>query len=77
MSTSEMNQTGETHLTVSGMSCGSCKRHVGDALRAVPGVSAVEVDVTAGRARVQHAPDVAPARLVAAVVAAGFGARPS
>ena len=34
-------------LTVEGMTCGSCVKHVKQALQAVPGVVHVEVDVDA------------------------------
>lgn len=65
----------ETLLDVTGMTCGSCVRHVGDALRAVPGVLAVEVDLRAGRVRVRHtAGSAVPERLVQAVVQVGYGA---
>lgn len=39
-------------LEVQGMSCGSCVRHVTEALRPLPGVSGVEVDLQTGRVRV-------------------------
>ncbi len=42
-------------LTIEGMMCQACVGHVGKALRAVPGVVEVEVDLAAGRATVRHA----------------------
>ncbi|HQR85427.1 MAG: copper-binding protein [Burkholderiales bacterium 35-55-47] len=39
-------------LKVEGMTCGSCVKHVKQALEAVPGVAHVEVDLASGRARV-------------------------
>ena len=60
-------------LSVTGMTCGGCVRSVRGALEAVPGVRAVEVDLEAGRARVQAEPGLAP-KLVEAVFDAGFEA---
>lgn len=66
-----------TTLQITGMTCNGCVQHVGAALRAVPGVTAVEVELTAGRARVIHDPERSPVSgLVAAVVAAGYQAAP-
>ncbi|CAI8714230.1 copper chaperone [Pseudomonas sp. IT-196MI5] len=39
-------------LQVQGMSCGSCVKHVTEALRPLEGVSGVEVDLRAGRVKV-------------------------
>jgi len=61
-----------TTLSIAGMSCNNCVRHVGDALRGVPGVTAVEVSLP-GRAEVTH-DDVAPEALLAAVESAGYEA---
>ena len=62
-----------TLLTVHGMHCGSCVRHVQDALAALPGVSA-EVDLAAGRATVARPPSVRVADLLAALDEAGYAA---
>ena len=65
----------ETRLEVTGMTCGSCVRHVTEALRAVAGVRDVEVQLRDGVVRVWHGPEVgAGDALVAAVRAAGYGA---
>jgi copper chaperone CopZ len=64
-----------TTLSIGGMSCNNCVRHVGDALKAVPGVSAVEVSLPDQRATVTHG-GVAPAELIAAVESAGYEATP-
>jgi copper chaperone CopZ len=40
------------NLSITGMTCGNCVKHVEKALRDVPGVQEVEVDLTAGTARV-------------------------
>ena len=62
-------------VTVSGMTCGSCKRHVEHALAAVPGVSAAEVDLAGGTATVTFDPAAAPPeRLLEAVREEGYGA---
>jgi len=39
-------------LQVEGMRCGSCVKHVTQALQPLPGVSRVEVDLPSGRVRV-------------------------
>lgn len=63
-------------LTVDGMTCGSCVRHVTAALRTVEGVTAVEVERRAGRAVVTHdAERASTAAMIAALAAAGYEAR--
>lgn len=62
-------------LVISGMSCQHCVKAVTDALAAVGGVDAVDVDLASGTARVEGQADTAA--LVAAVVAAGYGAEPT
>lgn len=57
------------------MTCNGCVRHIGDALRAVPGVAAVEVHLIDQKARVVHDPERSPLPiLIAAVLGAGYGA---
>ncbi len=64
-----------TTLSISGMTCNGCVRHVDKALRGVPGVTAVEVSLAEHRAKIDHDPDKAPApALIAAVEAAGYTA---
>ncbi|HLL25618.1 MAG TPA: heavy metal-associated domain-containing protein [Kofleriaceae bacterium] len=63
-----------TTLRVSGMTCNGCVKHVDAALREVPGVSAVEVDLAAGHAKVVHEDIAPPAVLIAAVGEAGYQA---
>lgn len=71
-----MTTNHETTLAVPDMTCGLCVRHVGDALRRVPGVAGVEVDLRARTARVRHDPGVAPTPdLIAALDRAGYAAR--
>jgi Cu+-exporting ATPase len=62
-------------LTVTGMTCGSCKRRVENALTAVPGVADARVDVAGSAAVVAYDPaTVTPERLIDAVRAAGYAA---
>lgn len=68
-------------LDVRNMSCGSCVKHVTQALQAVAGVTGVQVDLDRGRVQVQTsaAADAKPAltpALVAALDSAGYPAAP-
>jgi len=66
-----------TTLQITGMTCNGCVRHVDAALRGVPGVTAVEVELAGGQARVVHDPERSPVPgLIAAVAAAGYEAAP-
>ena len=65
---------GTIELAIEGMGCEGCVQAVERALRAVPGVRTVRVDLAAGRARVDHEGTQAEA-LVAAVEKAGYEAR--
>ena len=60
-------------LNVQGMSCGSCVKHVTEALQALAGVDGVEVDLQSGRVRVGGNPD--SAALLAALDDAGYPAQ--
>ena len=59
------------HLKIEGMMCVHCQAHVEQALRAVPGVTEVSVDLQGGKAAVQGG---SIPELIAAVKAAGYGA---
>lgn len=60
------------------MTCNGCVKHVTSALRDLPGVTAVDVDLANGRAKVVHDPEASPVpSLVAAVDAAGYEATSS
>jgi copper ion binding protein len=62
-------------FTVQGMHCGGCVKSVTRAVSQVPGVKGVEVSLEKGAASVEYdAAAVAPAAIVAAIEAAGFGA---
>ncbi len=55
---------------VQGMTCGGCAKHVEKALRSVPGVTEVAVDVAKGLATVQGSATFEA--MAASVVAAGY-----
>lgn len=60
-------------LKVGGMSCGGCVAQAEKTLRGIPGVSAAEVALAEGRARVQYDPgQAAPENLAATLSKAGF-----
>lgn len=63
----------ETVLMVSGMTCGGCANTVTRILSRVPGVVGAKVDFAAGRATIKG--EAPPAELIAAVEAAGYGAK--
>ena len=57
-------------LKVTGMMCPHCQSHVEKALKAVPGVTEVSVDLSGGKATVTGGDTAA---LIAAVTEAGYG----
>ena len=61
-----------TELKVGGMTCEGCVNAVKRTLSRVPGVTSVQVDLAAGRARVEGEADAA--RLIEAVEKAGYEA---
>jgi len=62
----------DTTLRVTGMTCGACVKHVDRALRALPFVQEVEVDLRAGTVRVKHDRDASLPALTDAVREAGY-----
>lgn len=62
-------------LKIDGMHCSGCVNAVRRVLEASPSVTAVSVDLDAGRATVEASAPVDPTRLVAAVEDAGYDAR--
>jgi Cu+-exporting ATPase len=68
-----MNETLE--LSIEGMSCASCVGRVEKSLASVPGVRAASVNLATERATVEVA-GVDASRLIAAVKAAGYAAKP-
>ena len=64
-------------LKIGGMTCANCQKHVGDALREVPGVASASVDLAFHRASVTYDPAKAKVEdLVAAVERSGYEATP-
>ena len=60
-------------LSVEGMSCGSCVKHVTEALNTVEGVTTVDVDRQGGRVRVSGQSD--SHALIASLAEAGYPAQ--
>lgn len=56
------------------MTCNGCVKHVDGALRSLPGVTAVEVDLAAGQAHVVHDERASLGAMIAAVDEAGYQA---
>ena len=61
-----------TVWTVTGMTCGHCVAAVTEEVSAVPGVTAVDVDLASGRVTVTADAEPDPASLAAAVDEAGY-----
>ena len=61
-------------LEVQGTSCGSCVKHVTQALQPLTGVSSVEVDLQSGHVRVSGEFPQGSDAMVAALSAAGYPA---
>ena len=61
-------------LYVQGMSCGSCVKHVTQALKAIAGVDTVVVDLASGHVRVSGELAQGSDPLVLALTAAGYPA---
>lgn len=59
-------------ITVKGMSCNHCVMSVTKALEALPGVSAVKVDLLSGKASFEADPPVDPAVVKKAIEKIGF-----
>jgi Cu+-exporting ATPase len=68
---------GPTELAVSGLNCNNCARKVTDALKPVPGVRSVTVDIAARRASVRWDRDVPhdTVALITALKQAGYDAK--
>jgi Cu+-exporting ATPase len=65
----------QTTLSVTGMSCNSCVARIDRAVRAVAGVSTVDVELRSGLVRIQHAPNVLASHLIERVKAAGYASQ--
>ena len=69
------SQTQNVTLNVRGMTCGSCQRHVAEALKSVDGVTNVEVDLKNGLANVAFEPATASvSAMIEAVRESGYEA---
>ncbi|MBI5495358.1 MAG: cadmium-translocating P-type ATPase [Deltaproteobacteria bacterium] len=66
----------ELDLSITGMTCAACVRHVEKALASVPGVEAASVNLATRAARVRVGGAVTRAALAAAVAEAGYGVEP-
>ena len=64
----------EINLDVSGMTCGSCVKHVTGALKPLDGVEDVSVDLAAGKVTVTRTTDKAD-DLIAALIEDGYPAQ--
>jgi len=64
----------QTQLTVSGMTCDHCVRHVTDAISKVTGVQSVNVKLTEGIAVIESDVSLDLQSVKDAVVAAGYSA---
>ena len=69
MSTSE--------YTVTGMTCGSCERHVREEVAQIVGVTGIEVSAATGKLSVTADSPIDNAAVLAAVEEAGYAAVPS
>ena len=68
-------KTAKTVISIEGMMCNNCKRHVEEALKAVKGVKKVDVSIENKCAEIEYAEGkTSPEALAAAVTAAGYAA---
>lgn len=65
----------EIVMQVTGMTCGSCVRHVTAALKAIQGVEDVTVDLASGRVAVRARAGTPAVNLTSALADAGYPAR--
>lgn len=65
----------EIMMQVTGMTCGSCVRHVTAALKAIQGVEDVKVDLAAGRVAARARAGTSSVDLTSALADAGYPAR--
>ncbi|MDR2795469.1 MAG: copper ion binding protein [Spirochaetaceae bacterium] len=62
----------KTTLSIEGMTCEHCVKHVTEALQAIEGVKKAKVNLKAKKADVDHKDNVSVDALKAAVIEAGF-----
>ena len=65
------------NLSVNGMTCGACVRHVEKAIASVGGVEQVEVDLVLGFAKVKGNVSQKVAQIIAALEEEGYSAKVS
>ena len=67
-----------TELSVSGMTCSNCARHVTEAIQSVPGVQSATVSLDTEHATVRWTNGAAPdlPALIHAIEKEGYGAKP-
>lgn len=61
-----------TLITVQGMTCGNCVKHVKEAISEVSGVSNVEIELDNGKVTIESAGDLDTESVKAAVSEAGY-----
>ena len=59
-------------ISVTGMTCQNCVRHVREALGGLPGVSSAEVDLASGSAVIQADRSIPTSEISAALAEAGY-----
>ena len=59
-------------ISIEGMTCGNCVRHVTEALNEVEGVTSVNVDLAGKKADIEAAESASDVMLKEAVVEAGY-----
>jgi copper chaperone len=70
-----MTEAKKTVLSVEGMTCASCVRHIDRALRQLEGVTLVDVDMKASKVTVRHDESETPlSEVVEALAEAGYPA---
>jgi copper chaperone CopZ len=67
-----MSEMTEHRYAITGMTCDNCRRHVTEALAALPGVSAVAIDLQAGTATVRADRDLSDKEVGDALDEAGY-----
>lgn len=73
MESKQEQRTATVSIPVEGMSCGSCAASVTRAVKTLPGVRQVDVDLAAGRARVEYGDGtVTPDAIAAAISELGY-----
>ena len=63
------------NLTVSGMTCGACVKHVEKAISSIAGVQKVEVDLASGAVKVEGNLSQKVAQIIAALKEDGYPAQ--